>query len=70
MADSDGDFVTLVCPPGAELAPISHGAIGYEAYRELGRSGLWLVDVPREAAAPLCRVGGFKPYRPPAAAPA
>lgn len=55
-------LVTLICPPGAELAAVSHGDRGFEPYREHGRTGLWLVDVPREAAVPLCRVGGFRLY--------
>ncbi len=54
-------FVTLVCPPGAESAPISHGAEGFEAYREHGHGGgRWLVDVPIEAVDRLTRVGGFR----------
>jgi len=58
----------LICPPGAESAPISHGATNYEPYREHGRAGgAWLVEVPIEAAGPLLRVGGFRLYEPPAA---
>ena len=57
--------LVLVCPPGAELAPISHGAVAFEPWREHGRAGgLWLVEVPIEAAGPLMRVGGFKVYDP------
>jgi hypothetical protein len=56
-------FVTLVCPPGAADAPISHGDRAFEPYREFGRSGRWLVDVPREAAR-YFSVGGFKIFDP------
>jgi hypothetical protein len=56
----DQGFITLLCSPGAELAPISHGARSFEPYREHGRTGRWVVDVPPEAAGPLVRVGGFR----------
>jgi hypothetical protein len=53
-------LMTLICPPGTEWAPISHGRTAYEAYREHGPGrGRWLVDVPLEAAGPLLRVGDF-----------
>ena len=61
------DTVTLICPPGAELAPISHGDKAFEPYCEFGRTGRWLVDVPREAAAGLLH-GGFAVYQSPAGA--
>lgn len=61
--------LVLICPPGAELAPVSHGGEAFEVYRERQHGGLWLVDVPIEAAGPLMRVGGFRLYQPPAAAP-
>jgi hypothetical protein len=64
-----GGLTTLVCPPGAQDAAISHGEVGYWAYREHGRSGLWLVDVPLDAAVHLCKVGGFRQYQPPAPKP-
>jgi hypothetical protein len=55
------DLVTLVCPPGAEGAVISHGAVGHRAYLADPRDphSRRLVDVPREAALHLCRNGGF-----------
>jgi hypothetical protein len=58
-------LVTLICPPGAETAPISHGALAWEAYRESGPGrGRWLVDVPGEVAHFLCWNGGFAPLDP------
>jgi hypothetical protein len=57
-------WVTLVAPPGAESAPISHGEVSYRAYRVHKASDIWLVDVPREVAFYLCRAGGFWPYEP------
>jgi hypothetical protein len=53
------DFVTLVCPPGAQSAPISHGDKGYEAYRADRRdpSLAWLVDCPRSVADWFCGPG-------------
>jgi hypothetical protein len=58
-------FMRLVCPPGAEGGPISHGQFGYEAFREHGPGrGKWVVDVPTEAARYLCWNGGFKIYDP------
>jgi hypothetical protein len=55
----------MVCFPGAENAPISHGEFGYEAFRERSgdRSSRWLVDVPIEAVPQMIR-GGFKLYEP------
>jgi hypothetical protein len=41
------DMVTLYCPPGAESAPISVGLASYQAYRENGETGAWIVRVPR-----------------------
>ncbi|HEU0216455.1 MAG TPA: hypothetical protein VFQ90_07335 [Stellaceae bacterium] len=64
MTGKPGELVTLICPPGAQDAAISHGDAAFWAYREHGRDGLWLVDVPREAAVHLCRVGGFRPHQP------
>ena len=57
------DWMILVCPAGAETAPISHGTTAYEAYREDIHSphSRWLVAVPRYVAVHLCRVGGFAP---------
>jgi hypothetical protein len=56
-------FVRLVCPVGAESAPVSHGSDGFEAFREHGPGwGRWLVDVPAAAAAHFCRTGGFVRY--------
>jgi len=51
--------ITLICPPGAESAPISHGDRAFEPYRENGRTGRWLVDVPPEAALHFCWNAGF-----------
>jgi hypothetical protein len=40
-------FVNLVCPSGAENGPVSHGAIGWEAFPVRHRNQrLWLVRVP------------------------
>jgi hypothetical protein len=39
------DETVLICPQGAETAPISHGATGYEAWHHHA-SGHWLVRVP------------------------
>lgn len=49
--------VTLICPPGAADAPISHGAVSYRAYLADHRDpqSAWLVDVPREATAHCVR---------------
>lgn len=55
-------WVTLVCPPGAESAPISHGAMAYRSYRVHKASDVWLVDVPVEVARHLMWNGGFYPY--------
>jgi hypothetical protein len=57
------DLIVLVCPSGAEQAPISEGTVGYEAFHHHA-SGHWLVAVPEEAARHFCGgVGGF--YRAP-----
>jgi hypothetical protein len=56
-AEGEVDWFTLIVPVGAELAPISHGSVGYEAYREHAHGGRWLVDVPREVAFQLLRAG-------------
>jgi hypothetical protein len=56
-------WITLVCPPGAESAPISHGATAYRSYRVHKASDVWLVDVPLEVARPLMRNGGFYVYQ-------
>jgi hypothetical protein len=56
------DLVVLVCPSGAEQAPISEGTTGYEAFHA---AGCWLVAVPAAAAGHFCGgVAGF--YRAPA----
>jgi hypothetical protein len=58
-----GDMVTLVCPQGSELAPISHGTISYAPYREdhTDPNSRWLVTMPRHVAAYFCRgPGGFR----------
>jgi hypothetical protein len=59
-------FMRLVCPAGAEGAPVSHGEAGYEAFRERGgdRSSKWLVDVPAEAALYFIRGAGFHVFDP------
>jgi hypothetical protein len=64
MSASD-DLVTLVCPPGAELAPISHGDGAFTPWREHGDHGIWLVRVPREVARHFCWNGGFRVFEPP-----
>jgi hypothetical protein len=65
MADELPDgWLTLVCPPGAESAPISFGARAYRSYRERKDNDVWLVDLPQEAAFWLCRKGGFYRYAP------
>lgn len=56
--------VTLICPPGAADAPISYGEVAFVPYRQHGRRGRWLVDVPIEAAIPLTDRGGFAPVNP------
>jgi hypothetical protein len=58
---SEDQLVTLLCPQGAEQAPISHGTTAYWAFREHGEPGPWIVRVSREAATYLCRNGGFVP---------
>jgi hypothetical protein len=55
---ADDDFVTLVCPSGAELAPISHGVVSYEPWHDHTHN-LWLVRVPMAAATHFCWNGGF-----------
>ena len=55
-------WVTLVCPPGAESAPISHGTTAYRSYRVDKASDVWLVDVPIEVAGYLMWNGGFWPF--------
>jgi hypothetical protein len=55
-------LVTLVCPPGAESAPISHGETAYRAYRVHKASDVWLVDVPVEVARCLMWNAGFYLY--------
>lgn len=55
-------LVTLVCPPGAESAPISHGETAYRAYRVHKASDVWLVDVPFGVARYLMWNGGFYLY--------
>jgi hypothetical protein len=57
----DGDWVVLVCPPGAADAPISEGDKAYWAYREdhLNEHSRWLVRVPRNVARHLCWNAGF-----------
>jgi hypothetical protein len=72
MSD-ETEFVTLICPPGAELAPISHGEVAYEAYRAAGHPAaptsaprgyeIWYVDVPIEAARYFCARGGFARFK-------
>jgi hypothetical protein len=63
MTDRLADaMITLVCPPGAESAPISHGETAYWAYRADKGSNVWLVDVPVEVARYLTWNGGFYNY--------
>ena len=64
MTDGSAEaLVTLVCPPGAESAPISHGETAYRAYRIHQASDVWLVDVPVEVARHLMWNGGFYKYK-------
>jgi hypothetical protein len=60
-ADPNNPWVVLVCPPGAQDAPISHGDVAYAPYREdiEDPHSRWLVKVPPHVSVPLCRVGGF-----------
>ena len=63
MMDGSADaLITLVCPPGAESAPISHGETAYRAYRVHKASDVWLVDVPLAVARRLMWNGGFYVY--------
>jgi hypothetical protein len=64
LGASDDNCVTLLCPEGAETAPISHGPIAFEPYRQNWRSGPFLVDVPPEVARHLCYRGGFSRFKP------
>jgi hypothetical protein len=52
-------LLTLLCPPGAEGGPISHGPIGYRAYLADHRDPLspWHVDVPKTVAWHLLGAG-------------
>jgi hypothetical protein len=59
------DWVTLVCPMGAESAPISQGTTAYRSYRLHKASDVWLVDVPIEVARRLMWNAGFYPYASP-----
>jgi hypothetical protein len=62
---AEDGLVVLVCPSGAEQAPISEGTVGYEAFHHHA-AGCWLVAVPEPAAGHFCAgVAGF--YRAPAA---
>jgi hypothetical protein len=51
--------VTLLCPPGAEQAPVSHGDVGYRAYLADHRDPLspWYVDLPRSISDHFLRAG-------------
>ena len=55
--------ITLVCPPGAADAPISHGTKQYHPFLadHTDPNSLWLVDVPPEVARHLLHNGGFYP---------
>ena len=66
LPGNPADYVVLICPPGAEAAPISHGPVSYQAFpEEPGNAhSRWLVRVPRFAAYHFCRVGGFVPRDP------
>jgi len=61
MPMSEDHLVTLLCPQGAEQAPISHGTTAYWAFRQHGETGPWIVRVSQEAAPYLCRNAGFVP---------
>jgi hypothetical protein len=64
--DFPADYVILICPPGAESAPISHGAQSYHCWREDHRDAAsrWLVAVPLEVARHLTWNAGFTFYSP------
>jgi hypothetical protein len=42
------DTVVLYCPAGAENAPIAVGLASYQAFRENGETGPWVVRVHRQ----------------------
>jgi hypothetical protein len=66
LPGNPADYVVLICPPGAETAPISHGPVGYQAYpEEPGNAhSRWLVKVPRHVSFYLREKGGFWPLDP------
>jgi hypothetical protein len=41
------DMVVLYCPPGAETASVSVEGASYQAFREGGDTGAWVVRVRR-----------------------
>lgn len=57
------DLVTLILPPGEATwsYPTSHGEREYIPYRldHTDEASLWAINVPREAAAPLLKTGGY-----------
>jgi hypothetical protein len=55
-------WVTLVCPLGAESAPISHGTTAFRSYRAHKASDLWLADVPVGVAQHFLWNAGFYVY--------
>jgi hypothetical protein len=65
LPGNPADTMILICPAGAESAPISHGDRAYPAYPEDpgAERTRWLVRVPRHVAVPLLRVGGFELFK-------
>jgi hypothetical protein len=59
---TDDDFVTLICPPGAQDAPISEGTTAYTPFPETPGDprSRWLVCVPQGVAMHLCWNAGFR----------
>jgi hypothetical protein len=61
MANSPDGFVTLIAPPGAQDAPVSFGATGYQCFPETPGDprSRWLVRVPAYTVQHFLGVGGF-----------
>jgi hypothetical protein len=55
------DLITLILPPGAEAGKVSHGDREWIPYRldHTDPGSKWAVEVPKNVAYHLCRVGGF-----------
>jgi hypothetical protein len=65
VSPDPSDLVVLICPAGAESAPISHGDRNWPAYPETPGDphSRWLVGGPGYVSYHLCRVGGFVPLK-------